>query len=314
MMLSSACQPVDTRRCQELGLAAYLTKPIKQADLYRSILAALGAPMPEPAEPATPITTPASRPLRLLLAEDNPVNQKLAVRLLEKKGHTVVVAGDGAEAVRAVAADESFDLVLMDVQMPEMDGFEATAAIRAREQTSGRHIPILAMTAYAMKGDRERCLAAGMDGYVSKPIQPRELWHAIENLVPGNGAPTESECAAGESSAEAILDTQEALERVGGDAELLRELADVFLDDCPRMWQNIEDALAKGDARQLARAAHTLKGSISTFGARTAREVAAQLEAQGGKGDLSSAGRTVARLNGELQRLKAALERLKEDV
>jgi CheY-like chemotaxis protein len=115
----------------------------------------------------------------VLLAEDNTINQKLAVRLLEKRGHSVVVAGNGREALTALER-ESYDVVLMDVQMPEMDGFEATAAIRAREKESGRRLPIIAMTAYAMKGDRERCLAAGMDGYVSKPLQPRELFEAVE--------------------------------------------------------------------------------------------------------------------------------------
>ena len=183
MMLSSACQPVDTRRCQDLGLAAYLTKPIKQADLYRSILAALGSPVAATTSLPAPAPSRPRRALRILLAEDNPVNQKLAVRLLEKQGHTVVLAANGVEAVEAVER-QSFDLVLMDVQMPEMDGFEATAAIRTRERDTGRRIPILAMTAYAMKGDRERCLAAGMDRYVSKPIQPSELWQAIEQLAP----------------------------------------------------------------------------------------------------------------------------------
>jgi PAS domain S-box-containing protein len=303
MMLSSACQPIDARRCQELGLAAYLTKPIKQTDLHRAILAALGAPVGETTVPETPPAAPTGRRLRLLLAEDNPVNQKLAVRLLEKKGHTVVVAGDGVEAVRAVE-DQPFDLVLMDVQMPEMDGFEATTAIRAREQGTGRHIPILAMTAYAMKGDRERCLAAGMDAYVSKPIQPRELWQAIEALVPADGA--------GKETASPAVDIREALERVGGDTELLRELTDLFLADCPRLWHNLAEALAKGDARQLARAAHTLKGSVSTFGARAAHAVAEQLERQGREGDLTHAAETAARLDGELQRLKSALERMKE--
>ena len=303
MMLSSACQPIDARRCQELGLAAYLTKPIKQTDLHRAILAALGSPVGETVVSETPAAVPTGRRLRLLLAEDNPVNQKLAVRLLEKKGHTVVVAGDGIEAVRAVA-DQSFDLVLMDVQMPEMDGFEATAAIRAREHGTGRHIPILAMTAYAMKGDRERCLAAGMDAYVSKPIQPRELWQAIEALVPANGEEQETVSPA--------VDVQEALDRVGGDSELLHELADVFLADCPRLWHNIAEALAKGDARQLARAAHTLKGSVATFGARAAQALAQQLELQGREGNLTHAADTVARLDGELQRLKSALERMKE--
>jgi CheY-like chemotaxis protein len=303
MMLSSACQPIDAHRCHELGLAAYLTKPIKQTDLYRAILAALGAPAGETTAPAAPAVAPARRPLRLLLAEDNPVNQKLAVRLLEKKGHTVVVAGDGVEAVRAVA-DQPFDLVLMDVQMPEMDGFDATAAIRARERGTGRHVPILAMTAYAMKGDRERCLAAGMDGYVSKPIQPRELWQAIEALVPANGAEQEM--------ASPAVDVREALDRVGGDAELLHELADVFLADCPRMWRNLGEALGKGDARQVARAAHALKGSVATFGARAAHGLAEQLERKGREGDLTQAADIAARLDDELQRLQSALVRMKE--
>src|SRR4029079_15391766 len=127
---------------------------------------------------APPPPARAGRALRLLLAEDNPVNQKLALRLLEKRGHSVVVASNGEEALKAIE-QHAFDLLLMDVQMPVMDGFEATAAIRARERGSGSHLPIIAMTAYAMKGDRERCLEAGMDGYVSKPIQPRELWQTI---------------------------------------------------------------------------------------------------------------------------------------
>jgi two-component system sensor histidine kinase/response regulator len=182
MMLSSACQSIDAQRCQELGLAAYLTKPIKQTELHRSILAALGTSQLRPTAPAIPAPVKITRSLRLLLAEDNPVNQKLAVRLLEKQGHTLVVVNNGREALEAIER-QPFDLVLMDVQMPEMDGFEATITLRERERGTGRHVPILAMTAYAMKGDRERCLEAGMDGYISKPIQPRELWEAIEKLA-----------------------------------------------------------------------------------------------------------------------------------
>ncbi|HTU93278.1 MAG TPA: response regulator, partial [Gemmataceae bacterium] len=304
MMLSSACQPFDTRRCQQLGLAAYLTKPIKQAELYRSILAALGSPEARPKAPPTPAPR-IGRALRVLLAEDNLVNQMLAVRLLEKQGHSVVVAGNGREAVEAVERG-SFDLVLMDVQMPEMDGFEATIAIRQRESDTGRHVPILAMTAYAMKGDRERCLQSGMDGYVSKPIQPRELWETIDKLVDPDGmaALDEASVSAG------VVDRDEMMERVGGDAQLLRELIDVFFEDFPRMWQEVRDALAHGDARKLSRAAHTLKGAVSVFGAGAARASAERLEQLARTGDLASVGEAVAQLEAELERLKPILRKL----
>jgi PAS domain S-box-containing protein len=298
MMLSSAGQPIDAARCQKLGLAAYLTKPIKQADLYRAVLAALGTPAAAP-PPSPPPPPRAVRTLRLLLAEDNPVNQKLAVRLLEKQGHTVFVAGNGAEALKAIE-QQPFDLVLMDVQMPEMDGFEATAAIRARERGGG-HLPIVAMTAYAMKGDRERCLEAGMDGYISKPIQPRELWQTIEKF---------STAAANEN----VLDRRQALERVGGDARLLRELIAVFLAESPKVLKEVAEALAERDAAKLGRAAHTLKGAVATFGAEPARAAAQQLERLGNRGDLAAAAAAVPHLEAEMERLQAALRELDSSI
>src|SRR5262249_15178665 len=159
--------------------AAYLTKPIKRTDLCQAILTALGAAVPRDG-PRSPLRSGApGRHLHILLAEDNLINQKLALRLLEKQGHTVVVVADGHEALAALECTR-FDVVLMDVQMPGMDGLEATASIRRAEQVTGRHLPILAMTAYAMKGDRERCLAAGMDGYLSKPIRAQELFEMLE--------------------------------------------------------------------------------------------------------------------------------------
>jgi PAS domain S-box-containing protein len=305
MMLSSACQSLDKNRCKELGLAAYLIKPVKQADLYRAILVALGTPETKPKAPQTPPSPRMVRPLRVLLAEDNLVNQKLAVRLLEKQGHAIVVATNGREAVEAVGR-QHFDLVLMDVQMPEMDGFEATAAIRRRERSTGRHVPILAMTAYAMKGDRERCLAAGMDGYISKPIQPREMWETIERFIDREG----TDAKGGNLAPENVLDREEIQQRVGGDMKLLRELVDVFFEDCPRMWQNIHDALAGGDAAKLSRAAHTLKGAVGVFGAQTAYETAERLERLAGLGNLSRAVEVVAELETELERLKPILREL----
>jgi two-component system sensor histidine kinase/response regulator len=184
VMLTSGGQRGDGQRCKELGIAAYLIKPVLQSDLLETLLRVLG-PRPDAAEPMPLVTRHTLResraPLRVLLAEDNHVNQRLAVRLLEKEGHSVVVAADGLKALQALEA-QPFDLVLMDVQMPVMDGMETTAAIRKREAGSGAHIPIVAMTAHAMEGDRQRFLALGMDGYVSKPIHSRDLYDAIEKV------------------------------------------------------------------------------------------------------------------------------------
>ena len=187
MMLTSAGHRGDAARCQELGVAAYLLKPIRQSELREAIARVLGA---REQAGAIPLITrfsvhDAHEPsafLRVLLAEDNAVNQRLAVRLLEKRGHRVTVAGNGREAVEALEK-ESFDLVFMDVQMPEMDGLEATATIREKEKSSGLHQPIVALTAHAMKGDREKYLAGGMDGYLTKPIRPQELEEILQDYV-----------------------------------------------------------------------------------------------------------------------------------
>jgi CheY-like chemotaxis protein len=187
MMLTSAGHRGDAARCQELGVSAYLLKPIRQSELREAVARVLGA---REHDGAIPLITrfslrDAREPdayLSVLLAEDNLVNQRLVVRLLEKRGHRVVVAGTGLEALQALEK-ESFDLVLMDVQMPEMDGLEATAAIREKEKSNGRHQPVVALTAHAMKGDREKCMAGGMDGYLSKPIRPQELDQLLEIYV-----------------------------------------------------------------------------------------------------------------------------------
>ena len=194
IMLTAAGQRGDAARFRKLGVAAYLTKPITESELFDAILAALGLKAEKPQVPVL-ITRHSirenQRKLRILLAEDNAVNQMLAARFIEKRGHTATVVGNGREALEALE-QSSFDIVLMDVQMPEMDGFEATAEIRKKERITGKHIPILAMTAHAMSGDRERCLAAGMDGYVSKPIRADELFREIDACTrpPGEvGAP-----------------------------------------------------------------------------------------------------------------------------
>jgi two-component system sensor histidine kinase/response regulator len=187
MMLTSAGHRGDAVRCQELGVAAYLLKPIRQSELREAVARVLGAREQKGAIPLITRYSLGDAPdpmamLRVLVAEDNAVNQRLATRLLEKRGHRVTVMANGRQAVEALA-NQTFDLVLMDVQMPEMDGFEATAAIRERERHNGSHIPIIALTAHAMKGDRERCLIAGMDGYLSKPIRPQELDEILEKYL-----------------------------------------------------------------------------------------------------------------------------------
>jgi two-component system sensor histidine kinase/response regulator len=231
LMLTSADRPGDSGRCRDLGVAAYLVKPVKPVDLNRAIADAL--PNDAPPHSGSQVdeqileaagTEPAIAPLNILLAEDNAVNQRVVVRLLEKQCHRVVVANDGARALGAYDR-ETFDLILMDVQMPEMDGFEATRLIRVREAASGRHTPLVAMTAHAMKGDRERCLEAGMDDYVSKPVQRAELMRVL-SWAAGRKTPVAFERSL---AMDAPLNRNAALERLGGDEELFAEVAGLSL-------------------------------------------------------------------------------------
>ncbi len=307
MMLTSAGQRGDAARCRQLGIVAYLVKPIKQSELLEAILTALGKRPPE-REPASLITRhslrEARQKLRILLAEDNAVNRELAVRLLEKRGHSVVTARNGREALATLEA-QPFDLVLMDVQMPEVDGFEATRLIREKEKTSGGHLPIVAITAHAMKGDRDRCLEAGMDGYVSKPIEPRTLIETIEGLVPGL-APSELS-AAPEMSGDGALDRAAVLARVDNDLQLLADLTKLFLDESPRLLAAVREAVERQEAGTLERAAHTLKSAVGNFGARAAFHAAWALEKMARQGDLSHAPDAYQILAREIESLKPAI-------
>jgi CheY-like chemotaxis protein len=185
-MLTSGGRYGDSSRCRELGISSYLSKPVKQSDLFDAICAALdGTPQAAPKRVALPISSEQVRRRKVLLAEDNIVNQRVALGLLQRRGHEVTVVSTGVEALEALKQG-GFDVVLMDVQMPVMGGFEATAAIRRAEAETGQHLRIVAMTAHAMTGDRERCLAAGMDGYLAKPIDPAMLFAAIEKAAEGD--------------------------------------------------------------------------------------------------------------------------------
>ena len=211
----------------------------------------------------------------MLLADDSPTNRRLAMRLLEKRGHAVTAVEDGQQAVRAVEKD-TYDIILMDVQMPEMDGLEATAAIRESEQLTGDHIPIVALTAHAMKGDRDRCLEAGMDAYVSKPFQAEELFATIEQLVSYaevEEVAGESDPPTGDSSVEGnLIDVAGALGRVGGSMEVLAEVTEIFLDGYAEQFEQLTAAVEAGDLETSAKVAHRLKGELGTIGAMEAFE------------------------------------------
>ncbi|MHC4399157.1 MAG: ABC transporter substrate-binding protein [Planctomycetota bacterium] len=302
MMLTSGDRPGDISRCEKLGIAAYLLKPIKQSELFDAIVMALGVTSleDEGAERLAVDRTCRLRPLRVLLAEDSLVNQRLAVGLLEKYGHTVVVANHGREAIAALESQE-FDLVLMDVQMPEIDGYEATAVIRAKEKQAGTHIPIIAMTAHAMKGDRERCLEAGMDDYVAKPVRAKQLFETIEALL---GTATEPSVRPDHTPLEEeMVDWPEALRTVEGDRELLRDMVEGFLEESPKLMAAVCQAVAQSAADDLQKAAHTLRGAVRCFGEGRALEGACQLEKMAQDGNLETAEETLTALQREMARL-----------
>ncbi len=317
MMISSVGQQGDALRCRELGVDAYLTKPIRQSVLLAALLGALShAARLKAASAASPAlaTSPASAvasphppagderraPRRVLVAEDNPVNQRLIVKILEKQGLSVVLTQNGREAL-AASGEEPFDIVLMDVQMPEMDGFEATAAIRRRERETGLHLPIVALTAHALKGDREACLAAGMDAYMAKPIRALELLEVIEKLTAT--APGSSAAAVLEGS----FDREEILARVEGDLALLTELVELFRTESPRMLSELRRNVEANDAKGLERAAHALGGSASNFGAHAAVRIAKDLEALARGGALDTAAECLIDLEREVDRLRRGL-------
>ena len=308
IMLSSASHIGDAANRRNLGIRASLLKPVKQSELLEVIQSVLSA-SPTAASPAPQTAPQATRPLRILLVEDNPVNQVLATHLLRNRRHAVVVAGNGREALAALAR-ERFDLALMDVQMPEMDGFAATAAIREQERAVGGHLPIIAMTAYAMKGDRERCLDAGMDGYVSKPIRPEELFRVIEELAE---APAGEDAPKGEEEREDTLDRETLLERVGGDKKLLKDIIAMFLEDCPKRLAKVREAIARRGGEALERAAHALKGGVGNFSVGPAFEAAQRLEQMGEQENLAGVEEVYAALEREMERLTQALIGLKDE-
>jgi PAS domain S-box-containing protein len=300
MMLTSGGQMGDIARCRELGIAAYLMKPITQSDLFDSVVTALRLAYADPAGTAmAPGERKTARALRVLLAEDNPVNQTLALRLLEKWGHQLVVANNGREAL-AHLDRQSFDVVLMDVQMPEMSGIEATIHIRRHEEIQGGHIPIIAMTAHAMKGDRERCLNAGMDDYLAKPIQADDLFRMLEGIAPTKPAHAARVETAAPPAQAGPVNWNEALKRVGGDAGLLGELLTVFLAELPHWRSALKQADIEGNCEKMRQLAHTIKGAMGQFGVQSAYAAALHLEMRGKDNDLESCRSALEALDREL--------------
>jgi signal transduction histidine kinase/DNA-binding response OmpR family regulator len=324
LLLSPFERPLEAERSRRLNIAAHLCKPVRPSDLWDAIATTMFESRRirvEPgARPAQDTPAPAVQPMHVLLVEDNAVNQRLAKHTLERQGHRVTIANNGRQALALLGIDASgsvesyervappYDLVLMDVQMPEFDGLETTAAIRAHERVSGRRIPILALTAHAMKGDREECLAAGMDGYLCKPIQASDLRRAVAAFAPAadkNSMPSSSE-----PSSQMVVDRQATLARVENDPELLQALVDAFLDECPRLTADIRAAIDGSEPTKLSRAAHALKGSLGVFGASSAMAAAERLEMLADARDLQGAAAAYPHLEQSLAQVAPALVEL----
>jgi two-component system, sensor histidine kinase and response regulator len=317
LMLTSESHLAAAPLCRELGVSVFLSKPIGQSELLDAILQVLAVRVVEDNLIATPAPTksgPEGRSLNILLAEDNHVNQMLAIRLLEKGGHHFVLARTGREALSALeqVSPPGFDVVLMDIQMPEMDGKEATAVIRERERSSGRHLPIIAMTANAMNGDRERYFREGMDGYVSKPVHSRDLFAEIERCL--KEFEKETTMAKKPSQLDEQLDRVSAMERLEGDQELFVELIRLFLREVPHQLEAMRKALHQGDMLVLERSAHSLKGAASNLSALGTATAASQLEEDAKGQDAEAAKASLANLEVAIGRLLPVLADLCQEV
>jgi CheY-like chemotaxis protein len=290
VMLTSIGHPREVVRCRKIGVDAYLSKPVQHSDLLDALVTVFGVSTRK--SPSLARTTRArTRALRVLVAEDNLVNRKLVTRLLQKRGHRVTAVETGRAAVAALAspAAKRFDVVLMDVQMPEMNGLEATAAIRQREAAAGGHVPIIALTAHALQGDRERCLAAGMDAYLVKPIDVEEMISTVEACAEGGSSPPIENAATLAAGQLPLFDQGAALKHSGGDRRLLTEVVAFFRADYPSSLRQIGSAIKANDAERLRLSAHALKGALATVGSPAGRQAAFTLEQMGRAGEVDGA-------------------------
>jgi CheY-like chemotaxis protein len=313
VLLSSADGAALRETSPEAEFGAILTKPINRGLLLNTLRQLLGRKEPSVSESGddSQQIPPLRSALRVLVAEDNPVNQRVAVRMLEKRGYQVHLAANGREALAALDR-HAFDVVLMDVQMPELNGFQATAAIREREQDCQRRLPVIAMTAHAMKGDQERCLAAGMDGYLSKPIRAADLYETIERLYHTMNQPSKSDASA--CAVAACLDLDALKAQYGDDPDLLEEVLDIFEADSLKLMERIRTALTDDALEAVSRAAHTLKGAISNIFAPPAHAAAFAVEQTSRSGDPGATAAAFGELQRAMEHLPAALAALRVDV
>jgi two-component system, sensor histidine kinase and response regulator len=330
IVMSSIGRRGESSKARQAGVEAYLTKPVRQSQLYDAIATVIAKPEEEAVasekEEEKQLVTShslkqakARSRVRILVAEDNQVNQKVAVKMLERLGYKADVAADGLETVEALS-QSPYAAVLMDVQMPEMDGYEATAEIRRREESEdghdGRHTPVIAMTANAMQGDREKALDAGMDDYVSKPVKVEELDAVLERwLLQGEEKVEPDTSALGNrpvvpdgSVDHSVLKSLRELQEEG-EPDVLKELIELFLEDLPPQFKALQEAEEREDAQSVERTAHTLKGSSSNLGAVRMAAICAELEEIGRSGDLATAPALISGLEAELGRVRAVLER-----
>ncbi len=345
IMISSGSSPAEADHSREHGIARFMTKPVIASELLNEVLRQFGRyTKVQPTPTATAAPAPHTQPRRVLLVEDNEINRRVAIGLLRSRGHQFIVVVNGQEAVNTLAEQE-FDVVLMDMQMPVMDGYEATAAIRKRERQTGGHIPIVAMTAEALKGDRDRCLAAGMDDYVSKPIAPAEMYRAVERFpalclptdvglrIPPTGDPVPPSDALGKSGGDAVvappvvevqpapgdtapaaggtvpaIDWKVAQIRLGGGTDILIEFSDLLKQQIPTLLADIRRAIETSDYKLLRRSAHTLKGSVTYFGAESLMQAAHALESLARAETLDGSPLMMATLELEITRVLSALD------
>ncbi|MCK4224314.1 MAG: response regulator [candidate division Zixibacteria bacterium] len=317
VILTSIGERGDAARLEALGCAGYLTKPIKQSQLFDTIITVLSRQKTAVERKSGRIVTRHTiaeqkrRRIRILLAEDNPMNQKLAVALLKKAGFSVDAVENGRMVIEALDRT-TYNLILMDVQMPKMDGFEATKAIRERKDEK-KHTPIVAMTAHAMKGDRERCLNSGMDDYISKPIEPQELFDAIEKWTksydPRKGITGQDKSEKDDKFKNDPIDLETALSRFDNNKDFFKEMLEEFLDYAPKQLHTLDEAINKGETKVVEREAHSLKGAAGNLSAKRIADLALKLELLGRTGDLAGAKEMIGNLKTEFKRLEEYIQR-----